>query len=152
MPADLHELVDGHQPRKDRAIFDGDVAGQLRPVRDDDAIAKVTVVREVHVRHEEAVLPHGRAKGLRRPAVDRGVFTDPRAFTDLDPGLLALELEVLGITAKYRADADANAWREPHVALEDRARVEDAVVAHLAPVAHDHARTDLHVLPQARLV
>src|SRR5688572_1424694 len=101
VPPDLHELVHGNEPGKNRAIFDGDVPGQLRSVRDNDAVTQVTIVREVHVRHQEAALPHYRLEGVRRAAVDRAVFADARAFADFDPRLLALELEVLRVATEH---------------------------------------------------
>ena len=111
VPSDRRELVHGDEAGEDRLLVDRHVAGELRPIRDDDAVADVTIVGEVHVRHEEAVLPDRRLERLGRSAIDRGVFANGRAVADFDGRVLALVFEILRIAAEHRADADLHARR-----------------------------------------
>ena len=97
--ADGDELVHGVEPAEDGAVLDGDVARELGAVGDDDAVTDVTIMGEVDVAHDETVAPHPRDARAAVPAVDRGVLPDDGALADLDPGLLALILEVLRIAA-----------------------------------------------------
>ena len=64
--ADGDELMHGVEPAENRPVVDGDVPGALRRVGDDHVVADVTVVRQVHVRHDEAAGAHGGLERLRR--------------------------------------------------------------------------------------
>jgi hypothetical protein len=150
VPTDAHELVHRRQPGHDHLVLDGHVPGELRSVDQDHAVADVAIVREVHVRHDEARLAHRRAIGLGRAAVDVRVLADRRVVADLDPGLLALELEVLRVAAEDRADADLHAAAEPHVALERRACGDHGAVADGAVLADQRPGADLDVLAEHR--
>ena len=129
------------------------MSGELRAVRDDHAVADVTVVREVHVRHQEAVLPDRRLERLRRSAIDRGVFADRRAVADLDRRRLALVLEILRVAAEHGSDADLHVGAESDVALERRARRRSRIPSPIdAVLADDRERADLDAVARARRV
>src|SRR6185295_10346226 len=68
--------------------------------------------------------------------------------TDLDPRLLALELQVLRIAAKHRADTDRDVGAEPNVSLEHGACLDRAAVAQRATVPHDRVRTDRDIVAE----
>jgi len=108
-------------------------------------IGPFCVVGEVDVGHDEATLADRRLVRLRRTAVDRRVLADRGALTDLHCRHLALELEILWIPTENGADADLHARAEDDVALERRARGDDAAVTDPAVLADDRERTDLHV-------
>src|SRR5688572_11713468 len=108
----------------------------------------MTIVREVHVRHEEAALPDRRLERLCGAAVDRRILTNARAVTDLDPRLFALELQILRIAAENGTDPDGHVGAEPNVFFEDRARLDRAPVADHAAIANDRVGADGHVVPE----
>src|SRR5688500_10415494 len=147
---DLHELMHRGQPGEDRAVLHRHVTRQLRGVRDDHAVSDVAVVREVHVRHQEAPLPDGRLERLGGAAIDRRVLADTGAVADLDPRLLALELQVLGVSAKHRADPYDDVRAEPNVLFQHGTGLDRAPIADHAAVADDGVRADGHVVPELR--
>src|SRR5688572_8331780 len=143
---DLHELMHRRKPGKDRAILDRHVTGKLRRIRDDDAVANVTIVREMHVRHQERSLPDRRLERLRGPAVYRRVLTDTRTLTDFDPRLLALELKILRVAPEDRTDPNAHVRREADVSIEHGTRLDRTAVVDEAVVADNGIRPDRDVV------
>src|SRR5690606_23226367 len=116
--SDVHELVHRDEAGDYRVVLHGHVTGELRTVRDDDPVAQMAVVREMHVRHDEAVGAHGGAHRLGGAAVDRGILADHAAVADLHRRVLTAELEVLRIAADDGADPDLHLAAQTHVALE----------------------------------
>ena len=102
-------------------------------------------MRDVHVRHEEAARPHRRLAGRGAAAVDRAVLPDDRPAADLDPRLLALVFQVLGIVPDDRAVPDLHAVAHPRVALEDGVRRDPAALAYGDPWADHAIRPDRNV-------
>src|SRR5690349_24652358 len=97
---------------------------------------------QVHIGHDEAARADGGAEALRGAAVDGGVLADDRAGADLHPGLLALELEVLGVAAEDRAVAHAHVFGENDVLDQPRPRTKSAAVADGDLRSHHHPRAD----------
>src|SRR5207237_8039765 len=91
----------------------------LDRLRDDDVGANDAIVRDVHVRHEEAARPDRRLPGRRATPIDRAVFPNDRAAPDFHPGFLALVLEVLRVVTDDRAIADFDALADARLALDD---------------------------------
>src|SRR5439155_20833147 len=143
---DADELVDGYQPADDGPVLDGHVACHLDGVRDDDVVTDDAVVRHVHVRHQEAALPDRRLARRRRAAIDRAILANDGAVADLDPGLLALVLQVLGVVPDHTAVADLHAGAESGVALQHRVRRDSAPLSdrHLGP--DDRVRPHRYIL------
>src|SRR5205823_6072609 len=110
-------------------------------VGDDHVVADVAVVRQVHVRHEEAALPHGRLPGRRGSPVDRAVLPDHGPIAHFDPGVFAAVLQVLRVVAQHAAVPDLHAVADLDVALEHRVRRD------LTALPDRHARADDHVRP-----
>src|SRR5204862_5682600 len=81
--ADQRELVHGRYTGQDRLLLDGHVPGELRRIGDDHAVSHVTVVREMHVGHDEARLAERGFHRLRGAAVDCGVLADHRPLAYL---------------------------------------------------------------------
>src|SRR5207249_11958532 len=105
--------------RSSDLVFDRHVAGHLDAVGEDDVVPDDAIVGDVDVRHDEAALAD---RGLARrggAAVDRAVLADDRAVADLDPGLLALVLEILRIVTDDRPVPHLHAGPDPGVALDD---------------------------------
>jgi hypothetical protein len=147
---DLHELVYRGEARQYCAVLDRDVTGELRRVRDDHAVAHVTIVREVDVGHEEGALADRRFERLRRAAVDRRILADARAVADLDPRLLALELEILRVASQHGADANRHVDAEPNVFLEYGPCLQRAAIAECAALADDRVGADRDVVAELR--
>ena len=133
--------MDRDEPADDGAIVDGHVARHLHRIRDDHVIADDAVMRDMHVRHQEATCPHRRLASRGAAAVDRAVLPDDRPVADLHPRLFAFVLEVLRIVADHRAVADLHAVTHARVALQDGVR-RDA-----AALSHRHARADHAIRP-----
>src|SRR5262249_34327954 len=139
------------EPGETGTVLDGHVSRELRAVRDEDAVANVAIMREVHVRHDEAALADARLERRRGAAIDGRVLAHRTALADFDEGLLTLELEILRIAAEDRTAADADAWPEVHVALEDRTERERAAIADDAAVADVRVGSDADPLTDLRL-
>ena len=148
--ADAHELMNRHQSRHDRPVLDGDVPGHLDRVGDDDIVSDVAVVGEVHVRHEETALPHGRLPGRRGSPVDGAVLPDHRRVAHFDPGVLAAVLQVLRVVAEHAAVPDPHAGADLDVALEHRVRGDLAALADRHPRSDDRVWPDRDVAPDVR--
>src|ERR1700722_10971536 len=114
-------------------------------------VADVTVVREMHVRHYEAVSPDARPPRLCRATIDGRILADDGPLADLDVGFLAVELEVLRVATQNRSDADGDRPAQRDVALQRGARREYAAVADHALFAHDRVRTNPHSFTDLRV-
>src|SRR5690348_5233068 len=66
----LHELVRRRLPGDDRLLVHGDVPGELHVVPENHAVADVAIVRQMDVRHDEALLANRRLERLRGAAID----------------------------------------------------------------------------------
>src|SRR5258706_6021979 len=137
--------MDRHETADDGAVVHGDMPRHLHGVGDDHIVADDAVMGDVHVRHEEAARPHRRLAGRGAAAVDRAVLPDDRAAADLDPRLLALVFQVLGIVPDDRAVPDLHAVAHARVALEDGVRRDAAALAHRDPRADHAIRPDRNV-------
>src|SRR5581483_2847827 len=82
----------------------------------------------------------------------RRVLANDGILADLDERHLALELEILRLTAEDRPDADLHAGRERDVLVQHGAWRQDAAVTDDAPLADDRVRPDGDALPDARIV
>ena len=146
--AHADELVEQTGGRDDCAVFDLDLAGELRGVADDAAVADYAVVSHVHVLHQQvAVTHHGLA--LRGCAArDGDILTDGVVVADLTGGILALELQIL----RFGRDAGT---REELVAVADAGTVVDrhaveqlVVIAYHDVLVDDAERSDDIVVAQ----
>src|SRR3954469_4600725 len=108
VPAHPAELVDGAEGADVGVVVHLDVPGQGGAVGEDDAAPHLAVVPDVSVGHEQAVAPHpGDAAALGRAAVDGAELPEDVAVADLQPDVLALELQVLGIETDGGLGIDA---------------------------------------------
>jgi hypothetical protein len=82
---------------EDRSIVNGHVARALGRIRDDNIVSHMTVVRQVHVRHDKATSADCGLIRCGSGTVDRGILPDDGAGPNLDPGFLPIVLEVLRI-------------------------------------------------------
>src|SRR5690349_1248119 len=96
MLTDAAELMDCRPGADVRVILDADVAAK-RGVRPEDRVAAdVTVVRDVHVGHEQVVVADRRfTAAAMRAAVDGDEFPEDVLAADLETSALAAILLVL---------------------------------------------------------
>src|SRR5687767_4242463 len=80
---------------------------------------------------------------MRRPAIDRDVFTDHGTIADLGGGFFAAVFEVLWGTPDDAANAHLYAAAEGHIALEGRTRSDHAIVADDAIFTNHRESADL---------
>src|SRR5258706_1566089 len=133
------ELVDGAEGADVGVVVDLDVPGQGGVVGEDDTAPQLAVVADVGVGHVDALPPHaGDAAALGGAAVDGAELAEDVAVADLQPDLLALELQVL------RIEADGGVGIDPVLAT-DASRAID-----LGPGPDLRAVTDLDAGPNHR--
>src|SRR5262249_13655540 len=123
------------------------VASQDRVVGDDDPVAKLTIVRDVHVDHQEVVGTDAREPVfLFTTPVDGHSLADHVAVTDLDAGLAAAIRRVLGLAADDGKGMD-------DVLLAQSGPAEDAGVGDQARAPADlHFRPDDAIGPDLHIV
>ena len=143
--ADGAELVHRHQPGEGGAVLDGHVPGQLRAIRDQHSVADVTIVGQVHVAHDEAPAAHTGHPGGGGAPVDGGVLPDHRIGAHLDPGFLALVLEVLGIPPEDAPLPHPHPFRQDDIALQRGVPRDPAARAHPDPRTDDGERAHLGI-------
>jgi hypothetical protein len=134
--ADAHELVHERSAAEDRPVFHGDVACHLHGVRENDAIADLAIMRDMRVRHEQAVAADARrAAGFAREV--RGhVLAHHRPIADHEVRRLAAVLEIL------RRAADHGAVVQPALPADGRPAGDERVAADGRAVADLHVRAD----------
>src|SRR5256885_14610722 len=96
MRATPGELVHRRKSSAGGRFFDDDVSGKRGVVGHDHVVANETIVRNVGVRHEQAVtaeLCESAAAGSA--TMDGDALANMIVVTDLEPRLLALEFQVL---------------------------------------------------------
>ncbi len=96
MYADFGELVNGRCSAQNGPVADFHVSAQNNGVDNHAVIADMAVVRNVHIRHQEAIGADLRLAGSNRPLVDRDTFPDSRVIADHRESLFSVEFQVLG--------------------------------------------------------
>src|SRR3954464_15281346 len=114
--------MDGTGAGNDRPVLHGYVSSELNDVRQDDVITDVAVVPEMHVRHQQTILPNRRLEGLSSSTVDRRVLADDGVIPDFHGRFFTGVLQVLRRPAEYASYTDSHVGTERDVALECRAR------------------------------
>ena len=114
MAADAAELVNAGVRADRGVIIDADMAAERGAIAEDGVTAQVTVVGDVHVRHEQVAVPdRGLATATRGATIDRDELAERVALADDEPRPLALVLQIL------RRQADRG-HREDHRLVPDR--------------------------------
>ena len=83
--------------RPDHSVFlNCDMASQSGSISHDHIVGDSAVMRDVGIRHDQAVASHARnATSARRAAVDRYTFANHVVVADFESRLFAFELQVL---------------------------------------------------------
>ena len=165
MAADAAELVDARAGADVHVVFDIDVAAERRHVAEDGVVADVAVVRHVHVGHEDVVIADARdAAAARGAAVHGDELAKDVAGADRQPGVLAVELEILrnladrrervdlavvaelGSAVDHRRGADAAVRAGAHQRPDDRVGADRRAAADLRARVDDRRRVDLRLV------
>ena len=123
------------------------VPRHLACVRENGVAADLAVVRKMHVRHDPVVVADaGDADILGGAAVDRDIFADRIAVSDLNRGGLVSIFLVLRRSANGRELVDAVCPADPGVPLEDDVRPDPRSLTDLHVLPDDRKRADLHAV------
>ena len=98
--ANPDKLVYSRHAADDSTVLNDNMTGQLGAVGHDDVIAQLTIVSDVTVGHNEAIVPYPRGLAIARSRIDRSVFTYRGAIAYRHKGLAALVLEILSTAAE----------------------------------------------------
>ena len=132
------------------AILDRHVTGELRPVADDDVVADVAVVREMHVRHDEQLRPTvvRRDSAVPRLIVEYSRITVPSPISTnvSSPS----NLRSCGSPPRTDPMPMRTFGASVDVAFECRARGDDAAVADDALLTDDGERTPIRATVRHR--
>jgi len=116
--------VNGAHAGQDSPVAYGNVARYLGVVADDAIVANKTIVCQVAVRHDKAVLTNPGRPPVLASAVDGNKFPDGGIVADFDRGLFAFVFQVLRNGGNYGAGkdaavlADAGAFHDGNVATD----------------------------------
>ena len=128
--ADAAELVYARRAGNVRPIVDADVSRQHGVVGHDHVVAQVTIVGDVGVDHQQAVVAdHGGVVGHQRP-MDRHVLANGIAGADHDAARPGGNVDVLGQPAEDRAlehvivGPQGRSFLEYRVAFQNTARAD----------------------------
>ncbi len=104
---DADELLHGHVAFQNSPVADGDVPSKVHAVGDHHVVAHQAIVRQMHVGHQQAVLPYGGALPVGGAAVDGDALAHGGAIPDFGGGFFAGEFEVLRNGGDHRAGKNA---------------------------------------------
>ncbi len=130
------ELVDADLPRDVGPVFHDDVAGESGAIGDDDVIADMAIVGEVHADHDEVVAADGGSSVGLHAAVDGHVLSDDVFGAD---DQLAAGSAVAGM---LRHSAEHGAFIDVISRPELRPRFNDDVAGELAFISDLYASLD----------
>ena len=161
MRTDMHKLVDTGHSADDGKVVDVHVPGQLHHIGDDAVAAHLTVVRHVHIFHQEVAISHHGVFFQVCSAVDGHIFPDQVSAADDEARILAGILEVLGLRSYHGVAEDAvfvaqggipvygdgcdQVIAAPHLHLgpDITPGPNDAIIANLGTWVHDSGWVDL---------
>src|SRR2546421_6543457 len=144
MTADAAELMHARSRADVREIIHHDVAAERRHVAENRVVADVTVVGDMHVRHEHVPIADRRhPAAAARAAMDGDELAEDIAAPDDQTRFLAFELEIL------RRETDRGEWKNLRAvadvgpAVDNRRGAYDAIGAETDVRADHRQRADL---------
>ena len=162
MSANLTELVDGGQPSDDGMVFYHDVSRQSGSVGEDDMVSEVTIMGNVSIGHEEAVMTDDRLSSPRRsPPVQRDILPDDILisqdevgfFSSVGKGLRRLthggKLEDLAFLADLGSFSDEDMGSNPGARPDDGSLFDDRVGTHFDIIINSFWKHSSDVLSRA---
>ena len=113
MAADLDELMYGDQAANVGVIVDLGVSAHIHGIGQDDVIADPTIMGDMYIGHQEAVMADCRFHAGRCAAMETAEFADDGPVSDLQCGRLPPVFEILRRTAEDRMMVDATLPANP---------------------------------------
>ena len=142
---DPAELMHADARAEGHEITDDHMARHLHAIRDDDVIADETIVRDMHVNHEQVVAADpGQAATARRASVDRHELLEDVAITNLEVRDFALVLHVHRFSTEHRVRPEMIVAAYRGVALDDRSRLEDGARPNVDLIFDDAVWANVH--------
>ncbi len=132
------ELVEQAATGNDGAVLDDNLAGNLRGIAYNAAVTDFAVMGDVHILHEQVAVAHDGLTFRSCASADGDILADAVVVANLACGLLAFELEVLGLggdagsgeelvpIADACAEMDGDAVQELVVVTDDNILIDDA--------------------------
>jgi hypothetical protein len=124
MLTDVYKLVNGAHTCQDREITKGNMPGHLCIVAHDAVVADHTIVGNMTVSHDEAIVANLGGPFIFAATVDRHKLTYSGIVADLNGGVFAFIFQVLGNTSNYSSRenaaviADAGALHDGYIAAD----------------------------------
>ena len=129
--------MNARQPANDHLILDDAMSGDGDRIHKDDIIADLTIMRDMTVRHEQAVISDPRDAATAIGARLHGhIFADAVARADFQPCMLTFEFQILRIVTDGRKGIYDRLGSNRGIACHDDMGFK------LCPVAKTHIRTD----------
>jgi hypothetical protein len=152
-PSDANELMKDAASPDEHLVLHLDVTAKQGIISDDNAVAELSVMRQVRSGHEKIVVANSRRAPLRSAAMDRGKLANDVVITNPDLALhFTSEGKVLGFRTNDCVIADQVVATKPHGAREHRIGLNNAASAN-SPTALDAGMwPDFHIVGQLHLV
>ena len=110
-------------------------------------IAQYTVVRNVHVGHEQAMAAYDGRIGVGSASIDGDVLADGGKISDFSGGFFALEFEILRNAGDNRARENLTSFADAGTIENSDMGTNPGIVADYHIAVNVAERTDLDVLP-----
>jgi len=106
MTANPDELMNRDDSSDHGKVFNGYMARHIDRIGENDIVSEDTVMSDMHVGHEHAILAHACLSTLTRATIQGAEFADARSISDVQIGTLTLEFQILWMRAENRAVSD----------------------------------------------
>ena len=148
MRADLDELVHRAHAREDRPFTDSNMTRYLGVVARYAVISYDTVVREMAIRHDQAIFADDGLVPFLGSPVYRNKLADRGTITDNYVGILALELEVLRDGRDHGAGEDPAVLADPGTFHNSYIGTDPGTIADLDVLVDDRKWVNFHIRGQ----
>ncbi len=129
MASNANPLVDRRHASDDGVIFNLDVTCQNGVVTHDHVVADLTVVGDVAVGHNEAIIPNLHLRVQTAGGVDRCKLPDLTVLSDEDKGCLTRILKVLRLCANTGSRIDDRIVTDGGIAIDVSVRLDDNAIS-----------------------
>src|SRR3981081_1203177 len=120
----------GRSSAEKRLVVHAHVPGEQTIVRNDDVVADLAVVPDVHANHQEIIVADFGRASLRAAAMNCAVFADDVFITDIDLGFSFGRIsKVLRRSPNDRAVTDKILFADRDVAFDNDVRLNSRYVA-----------------------
>ena len=144
--------MNAREPADDGVVTDGDVPGQTRRIRQDQMIAQMAIVGDMHIGHQKIRMTHGGdAPALHGRPIDRHILAQDIVVTDHDFGRLPLVLPMLRRPTHRDKGMQFAPLSDVGPAINTHMRQHSSACADPNVFADDRVGPYLHVVREYRL-